>query len=45
LALAVVGWGGFRAATLGALPGGDFFALRGADAKLPAIVPTSFPQV
>ncbi|HEU5286293.1 MAG TPA: hypothetical protein VFU20_07280 [Sphingomicrobium sp.] len=53
LALAVVGWAGMRAATLGALPGAEAFTLgRGeappralAAADVPAIVPTEFPAI
>jgi hypothetical protein len=45
LALAVVGWGGFRAATLGVFPAG-FFSIGRSEAKAPPpIVPTEFPQV
>ncbi|HZC37788.1 MAG TPA: hypothetical protein VE221_03835 [Sphingomicrobium sp.] len=45
LALAVVGWAGFRLATLGMIPAG-FFSIARSEAKAPpAIVPTEFPQV
>lgn len=43
LALAVVGWAGFRAATLGSLP--NFSPITHSEAKpAPAIVPTQFPE-
>lgn len=53
LAMAVVGWVGLRAATVGMLPGGEAFTLgRGeaapravADAGVPAIVRTEFPAL
>jgi hypothetical protein len=53
LALAVVGWAGMRAATLGALPGTEAFTLGRseaapsalADSGIPAIVPTEFPAI
>jgi hypothetical protein len=53
LALAVVGWAGLRAATLGALPGGEAFTLGRNEAppravaasEVPAIVPTEFPPI
>lgn len=45
LALAVVGWAGFRLATLGMIPA-RFFSITRSEAKAPpAIVPTEFPQV
>jgi hypothetical protein len=50
LALAVIGWAGVRAATLGALPGTEAFTLGRAEpvrvaatSDVPAIVPTEFP--
>ena len=53
LALAVVGWAGMRAATLGALPGSEAFTLGRSEAPprpaaandIPAIVPTEFPAI
>ena len=52
LALAVVGWAGVRAATLGALPGTEAFTLGRAEpvrvaetSDVPAIVPTEFPAI
>ena len=45
LAIAVVGWAGFRAATLGVFPAG-FFSIGRSEAKAPPpIVPTEFPQI
>jgi hypothetical protein len=46
LALAVVGWAGLRAATLGALPGAEIFRIDRSEAKPPPpIVPTQFPAI
>jgi hypothetical protein len=45
LALAVVGWAGVRAATLGRLPGAELFRIDRSEAKPPPIVPTQFPSV
>jgi hypothetical protein len=45
LALAVVGWAGVRAATLGKLPGADLFSIDRSEAKPPAIVATQFPAI
>lgn len=45
LALAVVGWAGFRAALSGALPGAQLFGFERSNSKVPAIVPTRFPAV
>ena len=53
LALAVVGWVGVRAATLGALPGAEAFSLGRKDpaprvaaaSRVPAIVPTDFAAI
>jgi hypothetical protein len=53
LAMAMVGWAGIRAATLGALPGAEAFTLGRAAAPrralaaagVPAIVPTEFPAL
>lgn len=45
LALAVLGWAGFRAATLGALPGTEIFGVDSSEAKPPPIVATQFPPI
>src|SRR6185503_9724584 len=45
LGLAMFGWAGFRAATLGVLPGAEIFRIDRSDAKAPAIVPTQFPPI
>ena len=46
LALAVVGWAGVRAATLGRLPGAELFRIDRSEAKSPApIVQTEFPPI
>jgi hypothetical protein len=45
LAIAVVGWAGFRAASLGALPGADMFQIKASEAKAPPIVATHFPAI
>jgi hypothetical protein len=54
LAMAVIGWAGVRAATLGALPGTEAFTLGRTEAPpravaaandVPAIVPTEFPAI
>ena len=54
LAMAVIGWAGVRAATLGALPGTEGFTLGRAEAPpravaaandAPAIVPTEFDAI
>jgi hypothetical protein len=45
LALAVVGWAGFRAVTLGVVPSGFFNVGRSEARPPPPIVPTEFPQV
>ena len=45
LAVAVVGWAGIRAATLGALPGAELFKVEPAHATPPPIVQTQFPPV
>lgn len=45
LGLAVVGWAGFRAATLGMLPGAELFRVQPSEAKVPPIRPTQFPAV
>ena len=45
LAVAVLGWAGFRAASLGALPGADLFQIKASEAKAPPIVATQFPAI
>ena len=45
LAVAVVGWAGVRAATLGVLPGTALFRIQRSEAKPPPIVATQFPAV
>jgi hypothetical protein len=45
LALAVIGWAGIRAATLGALSGAEIFRVDRSEAKPPPIVPTEFPPI
>jgi hypothetical protein len=45
LAIAVVGWSGLRAATLGVLPGAEIFRIERSEAKAPAIIPTEFPPI
>ena len=45
LAVAVLGWAGVRAATLGALPGAEIFRIDRSEAKPPPIVPTEFPPI
>lgn len=45
LAVAVVGWAGLRAASLGALPGAELFRIERSEAKPPPIVPTQFPPI
>ena len=45
LAIAVVGWVGVRAASLGMLPGGELFRIERSEAKTPPIVPTQFPPI
>ena len=45
LALAVFGWAGVRAATLGVLPGAELFRIDRSEAKAPPIVPTQFPPI
>jgi hypothetical protein len=45
LALAVIGWAGIRAATLGALPGAEIFRVDRSEAKPPPIIPTEFPPI
>ncbi len=45
LALAMIGWGGLRAATLGVLPGAALFRIAPSEAKAPPIVATLFPPI
>lgn len=45
LAVAIVGWSGLRAATLGALPGAEIFQVARSEAKAPPIIPTQFPAI
>lgn len=45
LAVAVIGWTGVRAATLGVLPGAEVFRIDPIEAKAPPIVPTQFPPI
>jgi len=45
LAIAVIGWTGLRAATLGALPGAEIFRIDHSLAKPPPIIPTEFPPI
>jgi hypothetical protein len=45
LAVAVIGWAGFRAATLGVLPGAELFQVQPSQARTPPIVPTEFPPI
>lgn len=45
LALAVFGWTGIRAASLGAIPGAELFHIEPSLAKPPPIVPTQFPPI
>ena len=45
LALAVLGWAGFRAATVGALPGAQLFGIGPSQAKPAAVVPTQFAAI
>jgi hypothetical protein len=45
LALAVFGWAGVRAASLGVLPGRELFRIEHSEAKAPPIVATQFPAI
>lgn len=45
LGIAVFGWGTFRAATLGVLPGVEIFQIDPSEAKPPALIPTEFPPI
>jgi hypothetical protein len=45
LSVVVIGWAGFRAMTIGALPGAEVFRITPSEAKPPPIVPTQFPPL
>jgi hypothetical protein len=45
LAVALFGWGAFRAATLGMLPGAEIFRIDPSEAKAPPLTPTFFPPI
>jgi hypothetical protein len=45
LGLALLGWAGLRAATVGALPGAEIFRIDRSEAKAPPLVPTQFPPI
>lgn len=45
LSVIILGWAGVRAATLGMLPGAEFFRIEESEAKVPPIVPTQFPSI
>lgn len=45
LLLVAVGWGGLRAAALGALPGAELFRIQPSEARPPPLVPTQFPPI
>ena len=45
LVVAVIGWSGLRAATLGVLPGAELFRIERSEAKPPPITPTQFPSI
>ena len=45
LLLAMFGWAGLRAATLGAFPGAELFRIDPSEAKPPPIIPTQFPAI
>jgi len=45
LAVAVVGWVGVRAASLGVLPSAELFRIEPSEARTPAIAPTQFPPI
>jgi hypothetical protein len=45
LGVAVFGWGAFRAATLGVLPGAEIFQIAPSQARPPALTPTQFPPI
>lgn len=45
LALAVAGWAGLRAVSVGALPGAELFGVAPSEANVPPIAPTEFPSI
>ena len=45
LLVAVVGWAGVRAATLGSVPGAELFEIKSSEAMPPPITPTTFPPI
>ena len=45
LGIALIGWTGVRAATLGIIPGAEIFQIDRSEAKPPPIVPTQFPPI
>lgn len=45
LGVAVLGWGAFRAATLGVLPGAEIFQIDPSEAKPPPLIATQFPAI
>lgn len=45
LGVVVLGWGAFRAATLGVLPGAELLRVAPGEAKPPPLVPTQFPPL
>jgi hypothetical protein len=45
LAVAMLGWGAFRAASLGALPGAEVFRIDRSEARAPPLIPTQFPPI
>jgi hypothetical protein len=45
LALALAGWVGVRAATLGSLPGAEIFSIERSEAKPPSLITTEFPPI
>ncbi|MEO6225249.1 MAG: hypothetical protein ABIO80_05300 [Sphingomicrobium sp.] len=45
LMVAVVGWGGARAATTGLLPGAEMFRIERSEARPPVIAATEFPAI
>lgn len=45
LTIALFGWAGVRAATLGVLPGAEIFSVERSEAKVPPVVATQFPPI
>jgi hypothetical protein len=45
LAIAIVGWAGVRAASLGTIPGADLFKIERARPTVPPVAPTQFPPI